>query len=345
MHGKEILDMGDFVIIKRHLKIGIASFLVISAIGCNDFEKLLQEQNHVDTAVRPQKPHSGRVLQSYTFPPDTTVIKANALEDQQLTAIDLPPQLISIDKNAFLNNKLSRINIPESVADVREGAFVGNPLQTVFFSEKLYEKLSNPQSDADITHRERIQNLAKVFGNGNGNTQYIIKDRKDNNIIYPQAQIITAHGKRTLVINNGVKSIGQLAYMNYTQIVKTLHARKNGDWPTAPNDKSNDKSYCEIVRNSDYLRCSGKGYAPNIEEITLPDGLTHISASAFGSNKLTKLTIPNSVKSIESFAFSGNPLTEVTMSKKLYQKLYSEKAQAPAGNPNGESIAWWHKSS
>ena len=53
---------------------------------------------------------------------------------------------------------------------------------------------------------------------------------------------------------------------------------------------------------------------PNLEEITIPNSVTYIGASAFeGCSGITSVTIPSSVDFIGRYAFYGTSLTEVNM--------------------------------
>lgn len=79
-------------------------------------------------------------------------------------------------------------------------------------------------------------------------------------------------------------------------------------------------SWCKVVYDNTYYnkpledRDLYRDEDTKVTNLTIPNGVTSISANAFyGCKSITSVTIPNSVTSISANAFSGSSLTSVTI--------------------------------
>ncbi|GHT14106.1 hypothetical protein AGMMS4956_11330 [Bacteroidia bacterium] len=108
----------------------------------------------------------------------------------------------------------------------------------------------------------------------------------------PSASRTSINSIKTVVINNGVTSIGRSAFSSCSSLTSI----------TIPNSVTS-------IGDAAFLYCSG------LTEVTIPNSVTSIGSSAFSScSGLTEVTIPNSVTSIGSSAFSScSGLTSVTI--------------------------------
>ncbi len=114
---------------------------------------------------------------------------------------------------------------------------------------------------------------------------------------------------RTVVIQNGVTSIGAYAFDLCSGLTSV----------TIPNSVTS-------INNQAFYGCSG------LTSVTIPDGVTSIGSSAFENcSLLTSVTIPDGVTSIGSSAFSGTPFYNNMADGVIYlgKYLYGYKGTMP----------------
>ena len=273
---------------------------------------------------------SGSKLQSITIPNSVTSIGSDAFKNcGGLTSVSIGNGVTSIEESTFEmcsnlttvsigNNvtsigdyafnycdKLSSIKIPNSVKSIGDRAFgrckgltsitIGNGLETV--GDRAFDDC-NGLTEVNITDLAAWCNIK--FGEDE-----IIAN---NNPLY-YAQHLNLNGKKvtSLIIPEGVTTIGNLAFYNCKDITSV----------TIPNSVEFIGAYAFqgsawYENQPDGLIYLGdmvykyKGTMPENTTITIKDGTTGIIGGAFaGCKTLTSVDIPESVTFIGGSAFSG----------------------------------------
>ena len=196
-----------------------------------------------------------------------------------IKSIVIPQGVTGIGKEVFFNcSSLTSITIPNSVLSIEEGTFTGcYRLTDIAIPNSVTSISGNPFWSTNLTNIEIAANHPHyAFENG------ILLSKAKDVLIY------MADSKGECIIPDGVKSIGNYAFMRCSDLTSII----------IPNGVTN-------IGNSAFTSCSG------LTSITIPDGVTNIGDHAFAHcSGLTSINIPVGVTNIESYVFyncSGLP--------------------------------------
>lgn len=144
--------------------------------------------------------------------------------------------------------------------------------------ESIVQIVDSGTCGSNLTYTLDSNGVLTISGTG---------DMQDSSIGWDKDKI------QSVVINDGVTSIGQHAFSSCTRLTSI----------TIPDSVTSIGRYA-------FLQCT------DLTSITIPNSVTSIGSSAFGyCESLTSITIPDSVTSIENNVFYGCPnLTSITVS-------------------------------
>ena len=121
-----------------------------------------------------------------------------------------------------------------------------------------------------------------------------------------------------IVINNGVTSIGNCAFMNcygVTSVKMADSVRRMGNHAFSGCEKL---SNVHLSNNLQSIDDDAFAATSNLKNIQIPGGVSRIGKSAFHSSGLTSISIPGSVTSIDEAAFiNSRNMTSITLSNRL----------------------------
>ena len=278
-------------------------------------------------------------LTSITIPEGVTSIGVRACSDcSSLTSITIPEGVTSIGARAFSDcSSLTSITIPSSVTSIGDYAFYGcSSLKTVYnYSSLNIAKGSTTYGHvayyADTVYS--VEMYEGTCGNQGGNLQWSLNSSTGilaitgtgkmadyNNSNGSNGNLLAPwydnRGKiKTVMIGNGVTSIGHFAFQDCTQLtaitipdgVKTI-----GAWAFA---------FCEKLVSIDLPEsivsfgawCFRNCYA--LTSIVIPSGVTELVQGTFGiCNGLTSVYIPSGMKKIDSATFTDcSSLTSIAI--------------------------------
>ena len=220
-----------------------------------------------------------------TVPDGVTSINANTFENKGLTAVSFPESLVDIGANAFTGNSFSLVYIPNESAIVDATAFDQSAIVVIEGTDSCFE-ISNDVLSAyycttqEITIPEGVTHITANTFEDKGLTSVTFSE----SVIDIGANAFTGNSFSSLVyIPNESAIVDATAFDQSVMVVI----------------EGTDSCF-EILNNalSDYYCMS--------QEVTIPEGVTHIAANAFEDKDITSVTFPESVIDIGANAFTGN---------------------------------------
>ena len=292
--------------------------------------------------------HECSNLASVTIPASVTTIGVGAFNNTALTSIEIPASVTSIGEGAFNNTALTSIEIPASVTSIGPSAFEGcsalatvtvyAPSCTLGFNAFLdcnnlanIYVFSNKVDDYKAAWSAYESKIKGMVGGYCGTTDHKedVVWRYDNGTLTisgtgemtsstPNEQPWSnyANDIETIVIGNGVTSIGMSAFFGYTALTSVTFA---------------PESQLKSIDDYAFYDCSG------LTSIEFPASVTSIGPRAFeGCSVLTSIEIPASVTSISAGAFYNcTGLSSVTFAPGSKLESIGDVAFALNGISNG----------
>ena len=318
------------------------------------------------------------------IPDDVTNIADNVFENKGLTSVTLPQNLTSIGNNAFKDNSLESLDIPNSVTDIGDSAFVGNSFSSYVYIPNENANVDTSAFDSSIvvvvvegtescfvrdsnnatilTHYPCSASTVVIPSDITSIADSVFENKSLTSVTLPQN--LTSIGNNAFkdnslesldipdsVINIGANAFSGNSFSSYIYI-----PNENATVDVTAFDSivivtiEGTDSCFEISNNtlSDYYCMEQDITIPNgvtniaasafknknLTSVNLPDGLTSIGIKAFKGNNLESLDIPGSVTNIGDSAFAGNSDLE------LY--IFPSSSNPTVGNnafPNGYAIA------
>ncbi|MDR0920166.1 MAG: leucine-rich repeat protein [Oscillospiraceae bacterium] len=224
-------------------------------------------------------------LKEIEFPNGLTSIGSGAFENSGLTEINIPDTVTSIGANAFANCALSKAIIYSASITFGDDFFGTDIFSNVADGFKIYGyAVSDVDTYAETKRFEFVpftaEDLEYTIVNG------VITDYNDTatDLTIPsmiQGQNIVGIGigafyhkdtLRTVEIPDGVKTIGELAFANCTNLTEVTFG---------------ENSKLETIEYEAF-------YSTKISKITIPEGVTSIGDRAFYSTSFSKVVFLNS---------------------------------------------------
>ena len=282
---------------------------------CSNLNNFSMTESHVTSIGARAFENSG--IQSIIIPDGVTVINEQTFSGcNNLELVTLSANLTKIGDKAFYNcSKISEITIPGSVTNIHSAAFVGcSILETVhnnadpdklawstsagafipgkgttcIVPSRYYETYIAKFGDLNLTFRSRFiaegtcgQNLTWMLdGDGtmiiSGTGPMYDYSSNDQSLAGENADRI-----KTVIIDNGVTSIGQYAFYNcYSMETISL-----------PESVTSIGTYAFAETH-------------NLDSIVLPAGLTTLETYAFYNSGIRSVNIPSGITTIPERAFS-----------------------------------------
>lgn len=203
-----------------------------------------------------------------------------AFAKKGITSVQLPNTLEFIGRAAFGGNKLKQVVIPSKVTRIAKQAFVLNQISS----------LELPDSLASIGH-------AAFSGNNLTSIQYS-KFTNVSALAFSYNKIVSINGVATKGLIFKKDSLGN---EDKTVLVGYWGASRTIDFLPSTIDTIADEVF----------------FKQNLLTVTLPQGLKHIGALAFGENLISQLRIPSSVNTIERYAFKDNKISKLELKEGL----------------------------
>jgi hypothetical protein len=203
-----------------------------------------------------------------------------AFAKKGITSVQLPNTLEFIGRAAFGGNKLKKVVIPSKVTRIAKQAFVLNQISS----------LELPDSLASIGH-------SAFSGNNLTSIQYS-KFTNVSALAFSYNKIVSINGVATKGLIFKKDSLGN---EDKTVLVGYWGASRTIDFLPSTIDTIADEVF----------------FKQNLLSLTLPQGIKHIGALAFGENLISQLRIPSSVTTIERYAFKDNKISKLELKEGL----------------------------
>ena len=297
-------------------------------------------------------------LTAVTIPNSVSTIRPSAFQQcTALTSVTIPNSVTYITQSAFLGcTGLTSVTIPASVTSIAQSAFYGctslaivtykgtsdpRTYTTDIFSNTQVTKVNVPSNYKSTTFCgvtvEKVPGLCIVTGNCGTRATYSLNTCTGVLTISGSGDMTDystgttpwysyRSSIKTVVIENGVTSIGNQAFLNCSELTSVAignsvtsigeRAFSGCSGLTSINVDTNNSNYKSI--NGVLFNKDGTSliYYPGRKSgsYAIPSSVTHIETIAFkGCTGLTSVTIPASVTSISYGAFQDcSGLTSVT---------------------------------
>lgn len=238
-----------------------------------------------------------------------TIGKRAFFKTELIETVRIPDGVTSIGEQTFFGcKKLQTISIPSSVKTIGDYAFVNcNDLATINYggSESEWNSITMGSCvfgwyDTSYTERTsgempKINYSAAQVGGNIGNLSWLFDgltktltisgsgDMQDFSSLAPWREICRKNGCENIIIENGVTSVGENAFM-YLEGVTNISIANN----------------VTKIGDMAFYACTA------LTSVTIPDGVTSIGEQTFfGCKKLQTVSIPASVTSIGDYAFEN----------------------------------------
>ena len=272
-------------------------------------------------------------LSSVDLPKSLTEIGGSAFRNcQSLVYIKVPERVKVIRDNCFSGCKsLSGVDLPKSLTELGTRAFEGcSSLSSITVPDgvKSFKVDYWGGQFKDCASLEKVDLPTKMHSIGDNTFQGC---GKLESIVIP---------KGVSKINGGVFAGCDVVSIHLSETVQEFDPRNNdaeeisvspnNEVLTIENDCLVDKRKRELLFISDKATCFPEGLKSirvskdrlptllDVDELTVPDGVTHIECLPFAlMNKLKKLNLPLSLKSCGEDFMEGYPLPDITVSPEL----------------------------
>ena len=207
-----------------------------------------------------------------------------------LTSMNIPESVTSIATGVFWNcTSLASVTLPGSLTSIGNDAFQNCPALTDVYYNGTEDEWTNVAGYNSAVNGRTVHYLVSARGvTSDGLSWRLLTDGTlEISGTGPMTDTSGWSGRheelRTVVIGEGVTSIGSFAFSNAPSLTRV----------TIPQSVTS-------IYQSAFCNCSA------LSEIELPAGLTEINDHAFnGCTALTSITIPSGVTTIQSYSFQG----------------------------------------
>ena len=263
---------------------GLITVAIPETVVCNDVEYSV-------TSIGNNAFISCSGLTSVTIPNSVTSIGIEAFGGcSGLTSINIPNSVTSIGTHAFSECRgLTSVTIPNSVTSIGIEAFYGcNNIDYNSFDNAYY--IGNEENPYMILMQSKTKNIEACEIN--------------SSCLFINAYAFNDCNKLTeITIPESILGIDIEAFGGCYNLKKAKYA--------------SIESLCQICNNGfNPLYYAHNLYINNefIQDLIIPDKVTHIGDRAFAGGNFQSVTIPNTVKSIGEYVFLGcSSLTSVTI--------------------------------
>ncbi|MBQ9513713.1 MAG: leucine-rich repeat domain-containing protein, partial [Clostridia bacterium] len=192
----------------------------------------------------------------------------------------------TICDSLFITQHMQYVIVDNSVITICNSVFANCPnLRTVFVGNSVHTIGNNNFANCPKLETVSVSDVVHSFGQNNflndNSVTLIIRNVDkviDDNVYYDNLLFVT-----TVIIENGITTIGQYAFYNDTSVLVM----------SVPNSVNYIGAYA-------FYNCN------SIKEINIPNGVEGIySHTFFGCASLESIVTPNTVKLIEDYAFYG----------------------------------------
>ncbi len=223
-----------------------------------------------------------------------TTIKKNAfIRNSQITKLIVSEGIITIDDSAFEgNSNLSEVILPSSIKKVGSRSFMKTQLYSINLPENL-------EIIGDLAFASnKISNLSIPA------SVYSIRN-----------QAFAYNELTTLTIPSTVTDLHRGAFAHN----KLTHVDLPEGMTTIPDSLFSMNQLTEIVFPSTITTIEQYAFSGNesLKEVTIPDHITFIGASAFLGCGIERLSLPNTLETLGAMSFMNNSLTSVTLPESI----------------------------
>jgi len=242
-----------------------------------------------------------------------------------------PSKLKEIGQYAFSKSSMTSINIPDNVADIGESAFASSKLTSLTVPSALVEIPKSFANSAPITSLT-IQNGTEIigesaFGSCSSLTEVFIPasvteikngafgtDSKLASVTFDENSKLTTIGNLAfrytgiteIVLPASLENMGTEVFTNCSSLVTAdLSKTKLTEIPAKTFNSAKELTTVSFPAGLKVIDDNAFNTTSALKEITLPDTLEEIGASAFKASALTAIAIPDSVTSIGASAFES----------------------------------------
>lgn len=265
------------------------------------------------------------LLQSLTLGNAVTAIGNSAFRGCKISSVTLPSSLRSIGSSAFENCKeLTSLVIPEGVTNAGSNIINGSGVQTVTVPGSLgtipNKLLYGASALTKVVLSEGITTIADASQSSNApfsNSTTFKEITLPSTLEYIGKYAFWSCHITSIEIPANVTTIGEYAFANCYDLTSLTFE----DGSMLETIGKNVFEGCEKLTSVEFKTESLKvlpeyafKYCRELASVTLPEGLTTISANAFnGLANLKTVNIPSTVTVIDTDAFYGTGITEIVI--------------------------------